>query len=513
MSDINTLKNKLEVHMRRVAIVILFLCLSLSMATPVVGQDWQGKSGIGLRGPFICPLFVGSDFPRVGGKEPYMMGWDGQFYIRYGIASRFAADLSIGVATSYDDSTATANKSFSLNKKDNAYSKLNAMLFSLTGNYYFFPEKRLQPYIILGVGFDVWKVKNLTFNEESNITDFSGKIGLGLNYWLTEKLSIDFQARLSYALIKVGDDVASGIGSPNEWEKWKTRPFRGYLEPSIGITYQIGGDKDSDGDGVPDKRDECPDTPKDCMVDAKGCFIDSDGDGICDGLDQCPNTPKGCLVDIVGCPMDSDQDGVCDGVDKCPNTRKGCQVNAFGCPVDSDGDGVCDGIDKCPNTTKGCLVDATGCPMDSDGDGVYDGLDKCPNTPKGTEVDANGCPKNVKPPVQKITLNIVYATNSYEPDAASKKVLDDLAETMKAYTGVKIEVAGFTDNTGKEQPNLVLSEKRAGAVRDYLVGRGVESDRITAKGYGMDPKYFVADNKTADGRQKNRRVEITSSEF
>src|SRR6185436_19471903 len=148
------------------------------------------------------------------------------------------------------------------------------------------------------------------------------------------------------------------------------------LKGIVGWTWGIGSrPKDSDEDGVFDKKDKCPDTPHGAVVDKVGCPIDSDGDGVWDGIDQCPDTAKGWPVDAKGCPLDSDGDGVVDGLDKCPNTPKGCTVNAEGCQADADGDGVCDGVDKCPDTPKGCRVDARGCPIDSDGDGVCDGID------------------------------------------------------------------------------------------------------------------------------------------
>ena len=88
---------------------------------------------------------------------------------------------------------------------------------------------------------------------------------------------------------------------------------------------------DSDGDGVVDERDQCPNTPRGITVDARGCPPDSDGDGVPGYLDRCPGTPPGVAVDNSGCPFDSDGDGVADHLDQCPNTPKGATVNEVGC--------------------------------------------------------------------------------------------------------------------------------------------------------------------------------------
>lgn len=119
---------------------------------------------------------------------------------------------------------------------------------------------------------------------------------------------------------------------------------------------------------------------------------DSDGDGVPDKYDKCPNTPSFIMADANGCPPDEDQDGVGDYLDKCPGTPSGISVDSLGCPADSDHDGVADYLDNCPDTPKKAKVDKQGCPVDTDGDGVFDYLDKCPGTPKGTKVDKEGCP-------------------------------------------------------------------------------------------------------------------------
>ena len=317
---------------------------------------------------------------------------------------------------------------------------------------------------------------------------------------------------------------------------------------------------DSDKDGVPDGIDKCPDTPAGAHVDATGCPIDSDGDGVPDGIDQCPNTPKGATVDAKGCPVDSDGDGVPDGIDQCPNTPAGATVDEKGCPMDSDGDGVPDGIDKCPNTPKGAVVDANGCPLDSDLDGVPDGIDQCPNTPPGTKVDATGCPLPVEsvaptpapvpagppaaeavprkcpaaPPGSRVDANgcmILFAPDSVRPAAPgapprptliltgvtfetgksvltrdSYRVLDAVAASLIANPEIRIEVAGYTDSTGRKFLNLRLSQARAAAVRFYLARKGVPPARMVSKGYGASG--YIAPNTTAEGRAQNRRVEL-----
>lgn len=167
---------------------------------------------------------------------------------------------------------------------------------------------------------------------------------------------------------------------------------------ALGFSICWGSNKrDKDHDGVYDKLDMCPNTPRGVKVDENGCPLDEDKDGVPDYLDHCLGTPEAArgTIDSVGCPTDSDQDGVPDYLDKCPNTPAEAlgTIDSTGCPIDSDQDGVADYLDKCPNTPTEAIgyVDAEGCPLDSDKDGVPDYLDKCPGTPEGASVDENGC--------------------------------------------------------------------------------------------------------------------------
>jgi outer membrane protein OmpA-like peptidoglycan-associated protein len=311
------------------------------------------------------------------------------------------------------------------------------------------------------------------------------------------------------------DTDMDGIPDNLDARPWVASYYQHSATPKFDAAMQTG-DVDTDNDGLPDRIDSRPSVATYYQANMtapapKKMEGDADNDGVVNSKDKCPGTPVGARVDAVGCPMDSDGDGVYDGLDKCPNTPAGTKVNASGCPLDSDGDGVVDSEDKCPNTPAGVKVDATGCPLDSDNDGVPDHIDKCPNTPQGIPVDEFGCPKIMKKG-EKITLQIEYATNSYEPDQKSKDILNGIAQTMKDFPEIKIAVNGFTDNVGGDSYNQKLSENRAKGVQDYLAAQGVDRGRMKAKGFGEDQKYFVGDNNTDEGRQKNRRVEVESVE-
>ncbi len=235
--------------------------------------------------------------------------------------------------------------------------------------------------------------------------------------------------------------------------------------------------------------------------------LDRDGDGINDVDDKCPDTPG--LAALQGCP-DKDGDGIADGDDACPD--KAGVAKYKGCPIpDTDGDGINDEQDKCP-TVKG-LARYQGCPIpDSDGDGVNDEEDKCPNRPG--PASNQGCPEISKEVIEKVNFaakNVFFATGSFKLLPKSYKSLDEVAAIMKGDDLLQIQIDGHTDNQGDDAKNQTLSENRAKAVKDYLVSKGVPESRTNSTGYGETKP--VADNKTAAGRAKNRRVEMTVRNF
>jgi iron complex outermembrane receptor protein len=175
-------------------------------------------------------------------------------------------------------------------------------------------------------------------------------------------------------------------------------------------------------------------------------------------------------------------------------------------PPDTDGDGVIDANDKCPGTPAGAKVDANGCELDADKDGVVDRLDKCPGTPAGIKVDANGCE------IEEIVLRgVLFDTDKATLKGSSTAILDSVVDILKQRPGAKVELRGHTDSVGKDAYNMKLSQRRAQAVVDYLVSKGIPAENLTAKGFGETNP--IASNDTAEGREQNRRVTLQFTDY
>ncbi len=335
--------------------------------------------------------------------------------------------------------------------------------------------------------------------------------------------------------------------------------------PDVPGVFGLNGCPDSDHDGIADKFDECP--LESGSVDMKGC-PDRDHDGIADKLDKCPDNAG--KPELNGCP-DRDDDGIIDSEDQCPTLAGfaylgGCPDrdldsipdkedecpdlagprNFAGCPdtdgdglidtkdicptkfgllslqgcPDSDKDGFADHLDLCPDvpgTDKGCPVKIPEIeiitfpivvPLDSDGDGLNDEIDKCPSI--AGSLKNNGCPELLKE--EQEILNTAFENLEFETGKAlikesSYESLDNLAELLLKKNSWSLLISGHTDNVGKPQTNMALSKNRALALKTYMISKKINPDRLTTEWFGQTKP--IASNKTPEGRQKNRRVEMT----
>jgi outer membrane protein OmpA-like peptidoglycan-associated protein len=370
----------------------------------------------------------------------------------------------------------------------------------ITANYR--PVKRLT----LSTGYSITNLRHESICFAANMTGGFFNVYFGIDnipmFWGkvvdeygNKKVSIP--SRLNYMRINLGIGFALGGHRKDKDKKDKVKDVIEKFDTTPIVT-------DSDFDGVVDSLDRCPQTPEGVAVDANGCPLDADGDKVPDYLDKCPDTPAGATVDENGCPNDSDGDGVLDENDLCPDTPAGASVNEHGCS-DSDGDGVPDNEDICAGTPSDASVDSKGCPIDTDGDGVPDYLDKCP-TVAGPN---NGCPEikeEAKQIFKKALKGIQFASGKSVILTSSYSVLNQVVTLMKNNPEYKLTIKGHTDSSGDPAMNLKLSQERADAVKNYLVAKGIDANRLTAIGYG--DKSPVADNSTQAGRAQNRRVEL-----
>jgi OOP family OmpA-OmpF porin len=362
-------------------------------------------------------------------------------------------------------------------------SNTNVYNYRIEGLYHFMPESRLVPFLAVGIG-------GMTINyigNKANKTLFTPAYGAGVKYFITDWLALRADVR-----------HVMGLGS-----------LYHNLEYAVGLTFYFGGAKPAPAPVVTPKPVEEPkkvEAAAPPVVAAPPMEKDSDSDGVPDSRDKCPGTPAGISVDQDGCPLDADKDGVPDYLDKCPGTPAGVAVDNDGCPLDSDKDRVPDYLDKCPGTPTGVAVDQDGCPLDADKDGVPDYRDKCPGPPAGVVVDKDGCPPPLPPEKVSITLAIEFDTAKADVKSKYHDEIAKVADFMKKYPKANGTIEGHTDNIGKAAMNQKLSQRRAESVKNYLVQKfGIDPARLTAKGYGMTKP--IASNKTAEGRQKNRRIE------
>ena len=308
----------------------------------------------------------------------------------------------------------------------------------------------------------------------------------------------------------LGRGLTSGYGTPG------LRVFvgAGYVPPVKEAPKVV----DSDGDGIPDDQDECPQVPG--VPEYRGCPVpDADGDGIPDDKDLCPDVPG--TEEFSGCPKpDTDGDSVCD-----PWVAEKGLSEKFA--------EHCTGTDLCPDVTG--TAEFSGCPNpDTDGDGICDpwvaekglsekfaerctGTDKCPEEAGVPEEE--GCPK--KEPEKVVVTKeaivildrVLFATAKATLLPESHDILDRVADVMKKHEHIQLlEVHGHTDDVGGVRNNQKLSEQRAKTVLEYLVNKGIARDRLQSKGFGQSAPLKscrgLYRKEQDECRANNRRVEF-----
>jgi outer membrane protein OmpA-like peptidoglycan-associated protein len=341
-----------------------------------------------------------------------------------------------------------------------------------------YPAYRLVPFVLVGAG---------GMNMRSNLTglgkdsDPEFHVGVGVKYAILQCLSARLDLRDNF--------MQENRANPSIEDGDLVQNF----EVLLGVSFTLGRTP----------AETAPPPPK-----------DSDGDGYFDPQDACPAVPgvapNGCPAVIVA-PVDTDKDGIVDASDPCPTEAEdGAQpAPADGCPnKDADGDGVLLPDDKCP-TEKGVAPD--GCVHDKDADGILDEVDKCPDQPETMNgfQDADGCPDELPKEVAKfagVIKGIQFDFGKATIRKESNKVLDDAIKVLTQYNDLRIMISGHTDNVGEAAKNIELSQARANSVKEYMVGKGIDTSRVETRGAG--PNEPVADNATDKGRQENRRIEF-----
>jgi OmpA-OmpF porin, OOP family len=454
---------------------LLFICICMGFATTLMSQTEDKKWNLGLHGGIVqYHGDLGHDFYKT---DKTFYGFGGLSISRY-LSRHLDANLLLTRGTLGYDSGGNAGF-----KSDFSSASLNLRIHLIS------PDYIIRPYLSAGVGAILFD-NQLNFHEEK--IDFAlPTAGAGINFRLSPVMSLNIMETF---LFTDGDSRDGKEAGKND----------DFLFHTVGLTFNFGNKKDTDNDGVSDRKDNCPDSPAGIEVDQSGCPLDRDNDQVYDYLDQCPDQLG--LKSLDGCP-DRDNDGIADKNDRCPDTYGKTALN--GCP-DTDNDGITDADDNCPNTVAGSKVNSRGCYLDRDNDGVTDDVDRCPDV--AGSMANKGCPEIAQKDIQMITYigsKIFFENNSEKLKVASLSQLDELIKILSRYEAANLVIEGHTDSNGSDDFNLLLSQKRTESVSAYLISKGIPESRLS--GVGLGENNPVATNTTTLGRAKNRRVELKTN--
>ncbi len=481
--------------------LFLLTLIGLLSSNSLLAQNPSFKNGISFKTLFLD--YQSQNGGDISAFKEYKPGFEIAYHRHLTKSLKAVVPFHIGMVNSHTDEECL---------------RKNILGADVQLNYQFVKDSsKLVPYLMGGVGAVL---------EQDGEMNIQVPFGVGLNFHLAPNAFINWQSSYRYSLSEDRSNLQHGLGFIYLFGKsdMKDKKADKMDSDGDGVTDDIDlcpqkaglaalkGCPDTDGDGVADYEDACPEFAG--LMSLKGC-PDSDGDGVADNEDECPKV-KGSLSN-KGCPnknIDTDGDGVIDSADRCPHVAG--DVNNNGCPRkvttttptrtngDRDGDGIMDNVDRCPNAAG--LSIYNGCP-DTDNDGIDDGRDGCPTV--AGPVSNNGCPElkasdkeTLEVAMRAVQFNSGKSTIKY----SSYKILKQIKSIMDRYPGYKLVIEGHTDNTGRASVNQSLSERRAKACYDYLVSQGVSPSRMSSTGYGETRP--IASNNTLSGRTLNRRVEF-----
>jgi outer membrane protein OmpA-like peptidoglycan-associated protein len=302
--------------------------------------------------------------------------------------------------------------------------------------------------------------------------------GLGLNCRISENLSVIINSDYHYSL---------------------SNRYQTYLQHSIGLSYTAG--KNHPKEAGEKKKRKGPKKQKPVVAEkittAEKPVEDTDNDGIADDQDNCITEPG--RKETFGCP-DRDKDGVADKQDLCPDVRG--SKSARGCP-DADNDGVTDEKDQCPDLYgKG----SDGCPVEEIAEIKSPVLPDSVLAENNLKAEEPSDLKEIAAKVKDAAAQILFNSGTAYIHPSSYYALDTIVRVLKNDPLWHVDIEGHTDNTGGEKQNLLLSQQRADACKEYLIRAGISENRISAIGYGdLNP---IADNSSEEGRKINRRTEF-----
>ena len=398
--------------------LVLLICFSASIYSQDKENPWLFGVGVNSINP--------DDFDKSGYKLPSLS-----------LSRYIFNNFSLGVSYSNND--------VKISNEDLYYYSIDGIIkYSIPVDSKILGVK-VDPYVSAGYGLVNFGEGDINFGSKN--TSYGPSLGAG----------IDFQISKNIALI-------TGVSYKSLDEK----NAYSNLQHVVGIKFNFGKG-DSDGDGVPDKKDHCPDHPG--------------------------------LIELNGCP-DSDGDGISDINDPCPQKAG---INGEACP-DSDGDGLNDNIDNCPNEAG--PISNGGCKLaDLDNDGIPNIDDNCPNEAGSKEF--NGCPK--LPISISNFLNdyseIFFDFDSYQLNESQKLNISNLSKMLMEYRHIKINIDGHASSEGESDYNMLLSNKRSISIKDILVKDGVNNSRLELRAYGENNPNYA--NIPLSERKKNRRVIIS----